>query len=195
MKKTIAGAAALFLLAGCGQQSTPEPEAAAEAAAQPGSGIDLSYIDPNISPGDDFFAHVNGKWVEEFEIPADKSNYGTFTKLSDAAEEDVKAIVEMSATGDFAKGTDEQKVGDLYKSYLDTETRNAQGMAPLQPELRAIDSAGIESLRPVRIVGYRPEVARDQHVERVLQRGDNTNSTPHPPEVAAQQARRSGHRA
>jgi putative endopeptidase len=143
VKKTIAGAAALFLLAGCGQQSTPEPEAAAEAAAQLGSGIDLSHIDPNTSPGDDFFAHVNGKWVDEFEIPADKSNYGTFTKLSDAAEEDVKAIVEMSATGDFAKGTDEQKVGDLYKSYLDTETRNARGIAPLQPELDRI--AAIES--------------------------------------------------
>ena len=95
-------------------------------------------VDESVRPGDDFFAHVNGRWLEQFEIPPDKSNYGTFTKLSDAAEEDVKAIIEMSATGDFAKGTDEQKVGDLYKSYLDMETRNARGVEPLQPELDRI---------------------------------------------------------
>ncbi len=136
MKKTITGAAALVLLAGCGQSSTPEPTAAADTA--PASGIDLSYIDSTVRPGDDFFAHVNGKWVEEFEIPADKSNYGTFAKLTEAAEEDVKAIIEMSATGDFAKGSDEQKVGDLYKSYLDMETRDTLGVGPLQPELDRI---------------------------------------------------------
>ncbi len=138
MKKTITGAAALFLLAGCGQSSTPDSAAGADAAQAPVSGIDLTYIDSGVRPGDDFFAHVNGRWVEEFVIPADKSNYGTFTKLGDAAEEDVKAIIEMSATGDFAKGSDEQKVGDLYKSYLDMETRDTLGIGPLQPELDRI---------------------------------------------------------
>ncbi len=138
MKKTITGAAALILLAGCGQQTTPEPEAAAEAAPEPISGIDLSYINPDVRPGDDFFAHVNGKWVEEFEMPADKARYGTFDKLREESQEDVKAIIEMSATGDFANGTDEQKVGDLYKSYLDLETRNTRGTEPLQAELDRI---------------------------------------------------------
>ena len=130
------GAAALILLAGCGQQTATEE--ATDTAAKPASGIDLAWIDESVKPGDDFFAHVNGKWIEEFEIPADKSNYGTFTRLGDGAEEDVKAIIEMSASGDFARGTDEQKVGDLYKSYLDTETRNARGVKPLQPELDRI---------------------------------------------------------
>ena len=139
MKKSIAGAAALILLAGCGQQTaTEEAAAAADATAKLASGIDLEWIDASVRPGDDFFAHVNGRWIEQFEIPSDKSNYGTFTKLGDAAEEDVKAIIEMSATGDFAKGTDEQKVGDLYKSYLDMDTRNARGVKPLQPELDRI---------------------------------------------------------
>ena len=136
MKNTIAGATALILLAGCGQQTATEE--VAQATTGLASGIDLEWIDETVRPGDDFFAHVNGRWVEQFEIPSDKSNYGTFTKLGDAAEEDVKAIIEMSATGDFAKGTDEQKVGDLYKSYLDMETRNALGVEPLQPELDRI---------------------------------------------------------
>ena len=136
MKKIIAGAAALVVLVGCGQQTGTEEAATADTA--PASGIDLEWIDASVRPGDDFFAHVNGRWVEQFEIPSDKSNYGTFTKLSDAAEEDVKAIIEMSATGDFARGTDEQKVGDLYKSYLDMATRNARGTEPLRPELERI---------------------------------------------------------
>ena len=138
VKKTIIGAAALFALAACEQQSTTDT-GGAEARALV-SGIDISDIDDSVRPGDDFFAYVNGKWVEEFEIPADKSNYGTFTKLHDESREDVRAIIEMSATGDFAKGSDEQKVGDLYTSYLDMETRNARGIGPLQPELDRIDA-------------------------------------------------------
>ena len=103
----------------------------------------MEHIDESVRPGDDFFAHVNGKWLDDFELPADKSNYGTFTKLRDESQEDVKAIIDMSATGDFPDGSDEQKVGDLYKSYLDMSTRNARGVTPLQPELDRI--AAIEN--------------------------------------------------
>jgi len=136
VNKQLIGAAALFVLAACGQETATD--AVSEVAAAPHSGIDKSFLDESVKPGDDFFAYVNGKWVAETEIPADKSNYGTFNILGDAAQEDVKAIIEMSATGDFAKGTDEQKVGDLYKSYLNMDARNARGVAPLQPELERI---------------------------------------------------------
>ena len=136
MNKTLFGAAALLVLSACGQE--PATEVETEAAPVLHSGIDTSDIDPTIRPGDDFYAYLNGEWVEEFELPADKSNYGTFTMLRDKSQEDVKAIIDMAATGDFAKGTDEQKVGDLYKSYLDMETRNARGTEPLQPELDRI---------------------------------------------------------
>jgi putative endopeptidase len=91
-----------------------------------------------VRPGDDFFTYVNGKWISETEIPADKASYGGFAILADEAQEDVKAIIELSANGEFAKGTDEQKVGDLYKSYLDMNTRNARGVGPLKPELERI---------------------------------------------------------
>jgi putative endopeptidase len=97
-------------------------------------------MDTGTRPGDDFFRYMNGKWLDETEIPADKSNYGGFIILGDEAQENVKAIIEESATGDFAKGTDEQKVGDLYKSFLNVETRNARGMKPLQPELSRINA-------------------------------------------------------
>jgi putative endopeptidase len=136
LKLKIVGAAALLMLAACGQESATDVAQDARAALK--SGIDMTHIDTSIKPGDDFYGYMNARWVEEFELPADKSNYGTFTMLRDKSQEDVKAIVDMAATGDFAKGTDEQKVGDLYKSYLDMDTRNARGIEPLQPELERI---------------------------------------------------------
>ncbi|HSN52227.1 MAG TPA: M13-type metalloendopeptidase [Woeseiaceae bacterium] len=136
MRHKLLAAAALVALTACGQQQAPTT--AAEAPPAPKSGIALENMDTSVRPGDDFFSFVNGKWIAETEIPADKATYGGFGILADEAEEDVKAIIEQSASGDFAKGTDEQKVGDLYKSYLDIETRNAKGVAPLEPELERI---------------------------------------------------------
>ena len=111
------------------------------------SGINLEAMDTSVRPGDDFFSYVNGTWVAETEIPADKASYNMFNIIHEETQENVKTIIEASATGDFAKGTDEQKVGDLYKSYMDMETRNAKGVEPLQPLLSQIDAiAGHEDL-------------------------------------------------
>jgi putative endopeptidase len=138
VNKIILGASALFLLSACGQDSAPEAPAAEPAALI--SGLDLNGMDTSVKPGDDFFRYMNGTWLDETEIPADKSNYGGFHVLIDGATENVKTIIEESANGDFEKGTDEQKVGDLYKSYLDMDTRNARGIEPLQSEYDRIDA-------------------------------------------------------
>ena len=119
----------MVALTACGQQEAPT--AAAPAAAGLDSGISLEYMDTSVRPGDDFFSYVNGKWIAETEIPADKASYGGFAILADEAQENLRVIIEESANGDFAKGTDEQKVGDLYNSYLDMESRNARGIEPL----------------------------------------------------------------
>ncbi len=140
MKKLISGAVALLVLSACGQQ---EAEPIAEQTPPPavlGSGLDLAAMDKAVKPGDDFFAFMNGTWIKETEIPADKSNYGGFIILRDEAQEDVKVIIEESATGDFAKGTDEQKVGDLYKSFMDMESRNKLGVTPLAGTFEQIDA-------------------------------------------------------
>jgi len=139
VNRLIVSATALFVVAGCGQDAA-QTEPVAEEPKAPVSGIDTTAMDNNVRPGDDFFAYVNGTWVAETEMPADKSRYGVFDKLRDESQDAVKSIIEESATGDFAKGTDEQKVGDLYKSFLDWETRDAHGMEPLQAELDRIDT-------------------------------------------------------
>ena len=134
-------AAAMAALTACGQQEAPTTVNDAPETLK--SGITVEYMDTSVRPGDDFFSYVNGKWIAETEIPADKASYGGFGILADEAQEDVREIIEQSATGNFAPGSDEQKVGDLYNSYLDMETRNARGTTPLEPELDRI--AGIES--------------------------------------------------
>ncbi|WP_291084851.1 M13-type metalloendopeptidase [Flavobacterium sp. BFFFF1] len=104
-----------------------------------GSGIIVKNMDKSVKPGDNFDAYVNGAWAKANKIPADKSSYGVFDILNDKAQEDVKAIIEESAKGNFANGSNEQKVGDLYDSYLDMKTRNAKGINPIVPELSRID--------------------------------------------------------
>ena len=137
MKKLLLGTAAIFVLAACSKG--PSEVTVVAATPPPSSGIELAHMNTSVRPGDDFFSYVNGKWIEENEIPADKATYGGFVLLRDAAEENINTIIQASATGDFAKGTDEQKVGDLYKSYLNMDLRNTKGVAPLEKEFKRID--------------------------------------------------------
>ncbi len=111
-----------------------------EPAKELTSGILKEYMDTSVNPGDDFTAYVNGTWMNNTEIPADKSSYGVGYIVHEESEDNVKKIIEESAAGDFEKGSDEQKVGDLYKSYMDVDKRNELGVAPLQSEFDKIDA-------------------------------------------------------
>ncbi len=133
-------AVTVLAMAGCGQQQAGEPQTAVADAPVLKSGITLENMDTGVHPGDDFFNYVNGGWLANAVIPPDRSSYGGFGILSDEAQEDVRAIIESSASGDFPAGSDEQKVGDLYRSFMDVETRNTKGLAPLEPELDRISS-------------------------------------------------------
>jgi putative endopeptidase len=107
--------------------------------SDPSLGFDPAELDDGIKPGDDFFAYVNGKWIAENEIPADRSRYGAFDILRDKSDEDVKAIIEEASATENEEGSDQQRVGDLYLSFQDFETRNAKGVSPLDPYLAQID--------------------------------------------------------
>lgn len=104
------------------------------------SGIIHKNMDTLVRPGDNFDAYVNGTWVKNNPIPADKSSYGVGEIISDKAQEDVRIIIEESATGKFADGSNEQKIGDFYGAYMDQKTRDEKGIAPLTPEFKKIDA-------------------------------------------------------
>ena len=113
-------------------------------------GLDLDHIDPAIAPGDDFFAHFNGRWVAKTRIPPEHSRYGAFTMLAEKAQADVRALVEELAAAKPAPGTAEARIADSYRSYLDTDAINAAGLAPAWPYLARIyqaeSLAGLASL-------------------------------------------------
>jgi predicted metalloendopeptidase len=96
-------------------------------------GIDVSGMDRSARPQDDFFRFVNGTWADKTEIPPDKSRYGSFAMLADESENALKEIVEEAAAQKNARhGSEVQKVGDLYRSFMDTEHIEKLGLKPLQ---------------------------------------------------------------
>ncbi|WP_396925044.1 M13 family metallopeptidase [Mycolicibacterium sp.] len=102
------------------------------------SGIDLSHVEAEVRPQDDLFGHVNGRWLTEYTIPGDRATDGAFRTLYDRAEEQVRELI-TSASG--ARGTDEQRIGDLYASFLDEDAVERRGVQPLLDEMARIDAA------------------------------------------------------
>ena len=108
-------------------------------------------MNPAIRPQDDLFGHVNGRWLEEEEIPADRSSWGPFVQLADAAEVQVRAIIEELAAGE-PSSEDARKIAALYTSFLDTERVNELGTAPVQGLVAAV--SGLRDLTDLaRFVG------------------------------------------
>ncbi|BBX75374.1 M13 family metallopeptidase [Mycobacterium shinjukuense] len=106
------------------------------------SGIDLSHVDTDARPQDDLFGHVNGRWLAEYQIPADRATDGAFRGLFDRAEVQVRDLITEVSESGATRGTDEQRVGDLYASFLDEQTVQRRGVQPLLDELAMIDHAG-----------------------------------------------------
>ena len=110
------------------------------------SGIDLTELDLAIRPHDDLYRHVNGKWIERTEIPADKARYGSFAVLAENAEEAVRDIItgtEAPAPGALAADASEaDKVAALYASFMDIERADALGTAPIAADLARVQGVG-----------------------------------------------------
>ena len=154
MKTIITGAVAssLLLLAGC-NNDTPATEQATEQAAKPAmvktalaSGIEQANIDKSVRAQDNFYRYVNGGWLKANEIPGDKTAIGSFYDLRDDADDAVKVIIEeLAATPNLKAGSDEQKVADLFRSYMDVEARNKAGITPIKPLLDSISAIADKS--------------------------------------------------
>ena len=102
-------------------------------------GVDVAGMDRSVRPQDDFFRYVNGAWVDKTPIPADLASYGSFTVLREDAAVALRRIIEdAAAQKDAAPGSTEQKVGDLYRSFMDASRIESLGIKPLANELAAI---------------------------------------------------------
>jgi putative endopeptidase len=142
---------ATFAHAGDATTSTGTAAVAASAQAAPISGIDTQYIDTSVRPQDDFFTYLNGKWLKTTEIPADKSSWGTFAKMRDDTQPQLLGIIEAAQKDPNKQtGTDVQKIGDLYASFMDEARLETLGVKPLASELQRIrtlkDKKGLPNL-------------------------------------------------
>lgn len=97
------------------------------------SGIILDELDPGVRPQDDLFRHVNGRWIDRTEIPADKARYGSFIVLYEEAEKAVREIIEEAQGAE--PGTEARKVGDLYASFMNEERAELLGATPIAAQL------------------------------------------------------------
>ena len=97
-------------------------------------------MDLDIRPQDDLFGHVNGRWLETEEIPADRSSWGPFVELADIAEDRVRSIIEELAerppTGEA--DSEPEKIAALYASFMNTEAIAKLGTRPVQPLINAV---------------------------------------------------------
>ncbi|WP_321490901.1 M13 family metallopeptidase [uncultured Hyphomonas sp.] len=166
MKHLLIGTAAIALLAGCSPKTqapgngetvalaeTTPPIANADGKFETSEGlllsapdywgswgIDLSVQDTNVQPGNDFYAWTNGKWLDSFVIPPDRSRYGAFDLLAEKSEQRVRKIIDDLAAEKPALDTSEGKIGAYFNAYLDTDAINAAGLTPAQPYLDRINA-------------------------------------------------------
>ncbi|WP_417623233.1 M13 family metallopeptidase [Paremcibacter congregatus] len=134
--KYVSMVAAVALLAACNDEASTDKTVAAPLD----SGVLTANMDTGVKPGDDFFEYVNGTWLKNYVIPEDKASYGTFYKLYEQSQDAVKEIIDTSAAGPQEAGSNEQKVGGLYNSYMNMEQRNATGTAPLMAVFADVDA-------------------------------------------------------
>jgi len=162
MKRQLLAMTCASLLAACSQApeapkqaaAPPAPAAqpapAAPVALAPKSGVELQYVDNNVRVQDDFYRHVNGKWLDTFEIPADKPGYVSFNKVFDETQAHMRELVEAAAKGDTNTDANQKKIGDLYNSYMDEAKLELLGVTPMQADFAAIDAikdkAGLATL-------------------------------------------------
>ena len=109
------------------------------------SGIDRSLFSDAIAPSENFYLYANQKWLDQTEIPGDKSDYGIFTVLNDQTQEQVRDLIEEAAKEQHQTGSAAQKVGDLYQSVIDVDARNGAGIKPIESFLAMINAAENET--------------------------------------------------
>ena len=136
----IAGLFAVASQAGA-HEAKPAAPAPSAAAAGATSGIEVTAIDTGVRAQDDFFRYTQGKWLKDVDIPSDRSSWSAFSIAQERVEQQVSAIIGEAASQKNAKaGSEAQKMGDFYTSYVDEKRRNELGLAPLKAERARISA-------------------------------------------------------
>lgn len=111
------------------------------AQSELGTGLNGADLDKSVRPADDFYQYACGGWMQAHPLPAAYSRYGSFDKLGEDNVKRINGILNELKIKEYAVGTTERKLSDLYKLATDENRRNADGVAPLMPMLNRIQAA------------------------------------------------------
>ncbi len=111
---------------------------AQDAPRQTTHGIVVANIDRSVAPGDNFYLYANGNWIRRTVIPPDRASVSVFTALLDLSNKRTAALIEEAAKSNAPAGSNQRKIADLYKSYMDETAIESRGLTPLRPHLQAI---------------------------------------------------------
>lgn len=128
---------------------------------QAARGFSIDNIDKSVDPCVDFYQYACGTWMKNTEIPADQSNWVSFTQLDEDNQVILRKILEKAATGGAERNAVDQRIGDFYGSCMDEKAVDAKGFDPLRPELGRIaavkNKAGlIDAIARVHLIGPNP---------------------------------------
>src|SRR5471032_199090 len=124
-------------------------------AQQKVSGVELGEINAAVRPQDDFFLNLNGKWLAKTAIPADKSSWGSFEKLDDDTKPQLRALIEAAAaTPNKQAGTEAQRIGDFFASYMDEAKLEQLRLAPLKADFDRVAALSDKKQIPALIAHF-----------------------------------------
>ena len=103
-------------------------------------GIRLENLDTSVKPGDDFFQFADGGWNAAHPLTDEYARYGSFEQLAEDNREQLKSLIDGIVTSKNEKGTNAQKIADLYNLVLDTARRDKEGLAPIKPWIEKIEA-------------------------------------------------------
>ncbi|HJW95814.1 MAG TPA: M13 family metallopeptidase [Thermoanaerobaculia bacterium] len=141
MKRTLFIAA--LLLAACATNPPAQPTTQPAAQQKPlfgEHGFDVAQIDRSVEPCDDFYRFAVGKWREAHPLPPQYSRFGRFEELAERNRETLRDILQEDAKLNGPLGSNEQKIGDFWKSCMNEPAIEAEGWSPIAPELKRIDA-------------------------------------------------------
>ena len=105
------------------------------------SGIDLTDMNQNVKPGDDFYDYACGGWMKKNPLPAAYSRYGSFDRLAEDNNKRINGILKELQENSYPNGSVEQKLSDLYKLAMDSARREQEGLAPAMGMIQKMEAA------------------------------------------------------
>lgn len=137
---TLSCAAALALSACQSDNKSGQKDNSHPKKADTTHGFDLANLDTTVAPCDNFYQYAIGGWLKNNPVPSTESRWSSFNVVNDSNNLKLRKILEDFSSKSYETGSMEQKIGDFYKSIMDSTIAEELGYAPIQTDLEKIEA-------------------------------------------------------